>query len=51
MQLLMLMSNIRFIFHENQVSMVEIFACKGILMHPWAMTILMTSLDAAFDRL
>ena len=31
MQFLMLLSNIRFTFHENQVSMVEIFKCKGIL--------------------
>jgi hypothetical protein len=31
MQFLMLIPNIRFILHENQVLMVEIFKYKGIL--------------------
>ena len=33
MQFFVLISNIRFILHENQVLMSEIFECKGILMY------------------
>ena len=33
MQFVMLISNIRFVLHENQVFMSEIFECKGILMY------------------
>ena len=55
-RILMLISNIRFILHENQVLIVEIFdtsrfwhIIQDITILVWAMIALMTPIDAVFD--